>query len=175
MGKRIDGLTPRIELTPMPTAEKSKDEYTKIFWKEIAPKLKEVYGENAVADDGTISPYIGCIQTACTHKVGRAMNQCTYWIANNNPKKAREVLMQVGHSSKQAKDYVKKEINMVKRNPIFLDMFKDKPMPKVYEPLHEMPYDDECLTIFEAPLDIYAEYIRQELLMDSGDYVEKQN
>ena len=175
MGKRIDGLTPQTEISKMSKGEKLKDDFTKNFWTDIAPQMKEAYGENAVADDGTIAPHVDCVQIACTHKIGRAMNQCTYWVANNKPKKAREVLMQVGHSSKQAKDLVKKEINMVKRNPIFLEMFKDKPMPKVYEPLYETPLDDPNPTCFNAPLDIYAEYIRQELLRDKGEYVETKN
>ena len=172
MGKRIDGLTPQTEISKMSKGEKLKDDFTKNFWTDIAPKMKEAYGENAVADDGTISAHVDMIQIACTHKIGRAMNQCTYWVANNKPKKAREVLMQVGLSSKLAKDNVKKEIKMVKRNPIFLEIFKDKPMPKVYEPLYETPFDEANLTYFNAPLDIYAEYIRQELLRDKGEYIE---
>lgn len=107
----------------MPNTEKRPDPYEDKFMADLhksGQELPPVY------------------QLPSTNFRNKMINQAVYYVANNDIKSARKVLISMGVSSWDAKCFCKEEAKVQARNPEEKARYYNKPMPEEFKTLEYM-------------------------------------
>ena len=124
MGKRIDGLVPRVINKKPKGPSKVPKSYTKEPITVSQGQLNELNSD--VIE--------GVYKLLPEDDTNRYLLQANYWIANDNQFKARAILKGLGLKAKTIKTYIEDEASLQKRKPE-LSGFNDycnKPMPQEF-------------------------------------------
>ena len=63
----------------------------------------------------------------------RGLLQATYWIANGNQVKARQILKGLGLRARHTKSFIDEELRLQRKYPEQAEHLINQPMPKEYE------------------------------------------
>lgn len=108
--------------------------------KTYAEPISDAYVDLLKSEDAILDKIVHdldvqlkCVQPDLSSWRGMLIAQAVYYVANNDNKTARKILLDLGMTSYQAKTWVKAEQGVQRRNPEEKSKYFNKPMPKEFK------------------------------------------